>query len=271
MKRLAGLLLMACIGFAQTPISFEVASIRPSKSADTRPFITFDPGGRFTARNASVKRLMGLAYELKSFQISGGPGWIGSELFDISAKAASPPNPDQRKLMLQSLLTERFQLAINKETKEGSAYVLAVARNGPEFKDARDSDPNVIDLSARPDLTGRPGRPRFTIVRRGRLTIQGGSMPSLCAQLSDILGRPVQDKTGLMGTYDLKLEWVPDEYQVAMFQSMGVPEGFGAPPADWQGPSLFTALQEQLGLKLDSGKGPVEMFVIDSVMRPSEN
>ena len=96
-------------------------------------------------------------------------------------------------------------------------------------------------------------------------------MPSLSAQLSEILGRPVQDKTGLTGTYDLKLEWAPDEYQVAMFQSMGVPEGFGAPAADWKGPSLFAALEEQLGLKLDAQKGPVEMFVIDRIMRPSGN
>ena len=96
-------------------------------------------------------------------------------------------------------------------------------------------------------------------------------MTGLAFELSNILGRMVVDKTGLTGGYDLKLEWQPDENQVAMFQALGVPEGYGAPPADPLGPSLFAALQEQLGLKIESQKGPVEMFVIERIERPSAN
>jgi uncharacterized protein (TIGR03435 family) len=96
-------------------------------------------------------------------------------------------------------------------------------------------------------------------------------METLAWRLSGFLGRTVLDKTGLKAQYDLKLEWVPDENQIAMFQAMGVPEGNGAPPPDWQGPTLFTALEEQLGLKLDSQKGPVEMFMIERVEKPSDN
>jgi len=96
-------------------------------------------------------------------------------------------------------------------------------------------------------------------------------MMALAGQLSNFLGRAVVDKTGLTGIYDLKLEWVPDENQVAMFSAMGVPEGFGAPAPDWPGPTLFTALEEQLGLKLDSQKGSVETFAINRVERPSAN
>jgi bla regulator protein blaR1 len=96
-------------------------------------------------------------------------------------------------------------------------------------------------------------------------------MTRLASELSDFLGRTIEDKTGLTGTYDLKLEWVPDENQVAMFQAIGVLEGFGVPPPDWPGPTLFTALEEQLGLRLDSQKGPVEMFAIEGIERPSEN
>jgi bla regulator protein blaR1 len=150
-------------------------------------------------------------------------------------------------------------------------YALVVAKNGTKLKDVKETDPPLVDLKGRPDLPTVTGRPRISIVRRGRLTTQGSDMAMLTSQLSGFLGRNVLDKTGLAGTYDIQLEWVPDENQVAMFQAMGVPEGFGAPAPDWKGPTLFTALEEQLGLKLDSQKGPVEMFTIASVEKPSAN
>jgi bla regulator protein blaR1 len=270
--RIASFLLAAGIACAQTQPKFEVASVKPSNSADRRMFFNVQPGGRVTVSNCTVKRLIQDAYGIKDFQIAGGPGWIGSDIFDITAKAeGSGTNFDQIKLMLQSLLAERFQLVLRRDTKEMPVYALVVDKNGPKFKAASESDPNIIDLSQRPDLAGAGARHRFTIIRRGRLTAQGTNMTMVTSQLSDFLGRPVVDKTALTGTYDLKLEWVPDENQVAMFQTMGVPEGFGAPPRDWQGPSLFAALQEQLGLKLESQKGPVEIFTIERIERPSEN
>jgi uncharacterized protein (TIGR03435 family) len=270
--RFAGLLLAAGIGYAQTQPKFEVASIKPSNSDDRRPLFDIQAGGRLTVLNFTLKRLIQIAYSAKDFQISGGPGWMGSDLFDISAKPEIPTtNFDQIRLMLQSLLIERFHLGLRSDTREMPVYALVVDKNGPKFKEASDSDPNIVDLGPRPDLKGGGGRPRFTIIRRGRLTAQGSDMAGLADHLSDFVGRVVVDKTRLKGRYDVKLEWQPDENQIAMFQTMGVPEGFGAPAPDAQGPSLFAALQEQLGLKLESQKGPVEIFTIERAERPSEN
>jgi bla regulator protein BlaR1 len=248
------ILLLAAVGFGQAPPpQFEVASIKPSNSEDRRPFFDFQDGGRFTARNIDVRRLIRVAFDIKDFQVAGGPNWIGSDLYDIVAKPPAPANHEQVLKMIQSLLADRFQLVIRRETKEMPVYALVVAKNGPKLKAADGSAPKVIRI------------------RRGLLTAPQGETRLLADMLSNFLGRNVIDKTGLTGKYDLKLEWVPDENQVAMFAGMGVPEGFGAPLPDWHGPSLFTALEEQLGLKLESQKGPVETFVIERIERPSAN
>src|ERR1700724_2511026 len=126
--RIAGFVLAAGIAFAQPSPKFEVASIRPSNSADRRPFFDVQPGGSFIAKNVSVKRLIEWAYDIKDFQISGGPGWVGSDLYDISANAENSGNPDKSNLRLQSLLAERFQLAIRRETKDLPVYALVVAK-----------------------------------------------------------------------------------------------------------------------------------------------
>jgi bla regulator protein BlaR1 len=250
---------------------FEVASVKPSNSADRRPLFRFGDPGQFTAANVTVKMLIRQAYGIKLFQISGGPGWMDSDLFDIAAKPGGSADIDQVMPMLQSLLAERFQLVIRRDTREMAVYALVVAKNGPKFKESKESDPNIIDLGGRDNTAGAPRRPQVTKIRRGLLVAQEAPMAGFAVQLSDFLGRIVLDKTGLMGKYDLKLEWQPDENQVAMFQAMGVPEGFGAPAPDPMGPSVFAALQEQLGLKLESEKGPVELFVIERVERPSAN
>jgi uncharacterized protein (TIGR03435 family) len=267
--RIGGFLLAAGMACAQTLPKFEVASIKPSNSADGRPLFNVQPGGRVTVANFPLKRLIETAYGVKDFQISGGPGWMNSDLFDITAKGESSiTSRDQIQHLLQSLLAERFQLVVRRGTREMPVYALVVDKNGPKFKEAHESDPSIADLKNPP---GVQGRPRFTIVRRGRLTAQGVDMKSLADDLSNFLGRVVVDKTGLAGSYDVKLEWQPDENQVAMFQTMGVPEGFGAPAPDAHGPSIFAALQEQLGLKLESQKGSVEIITVERVERPSEN
>jgi uncharacterized protein (TIGR03435 family) len=197
--------------------------------------------------------LIGEAYRIKPFQIVGGPSWVGSDLFEITAKADGSADYDKVMLMLQSLLAERFQLVIRRETKEMPVYSLLVAKGGPKFKQATEP------------ISGR------TIVRRGLMSSDGIEMPMFIGLLSSFLGRSVVDKTGLTGKFDLKVQWQPDENQVAMFQAMGVPEGFGAPPPDPLGPTLFTALQAQLGLRLESQRGPVEVLVIERVAKPTEN
>lgn len=271
MKRyIGGVMLAVGIAYSQTQPSFAVASIKPSNSADQRPLFKILPE-QVTASNVSVKRLIEIAYNIKDFQISGGPSWMDSALFDVNAKPEGTAKPDQLMPMLQSLLAERFKLIVRHDTKELPVYALVVAKNGPKFKDAHESDPNIPELNGRTDLPAIGSRMRVNIIRRGRLTTQGSDMATLSSQLSRFLGRSVVDKTGLKGSYDLKLEWVPDENQVANFQAIGVPEGAGAPPADWPGPTLFTALEEQLGLKIDSQKGSVEVLVVERVEKPSVN
>lgn len=269
------------IGLVNTPVSraqakgkrpqFEVASIKPSNSADRRPMIQSGTPGQFTAANVTVKMLIQYAYGIELFQISGGPDWIGSDLFDVTAKPEGSADRDHVMPMLQSLLAERFNLVVRRDTKEKQVYVLLVAKDGPKFKESNESDPNIIDLGGRGSPPGAPRRPRVTKLRRGLLVAQEADVMELAYRLSSILGSMVVDKTGLTGKYDLKVEWQPDENQVAMFQAMRVPEGYGAPAPDPLGPSLFTALHDQLGLQLDSEKGPVEMLVIERVERPSAN
>jgi bla regulator protein blaR1 len=243
------------LGQTATPKApqFEVASIKPSNTEDRRPLITFPNGSQLTIRNFTARRLIQTAYRIKDFQISGGPAWVGSDFYDVSAKSEAAVQQDEMMPLLQVLLASRFQLVVRRETKEMPVYALVVAKNGPKLKPA--------DASA----------PRMIRIRRGLLTAAQGSTAIVADQLQNFLGRTVIDRTGLTGNYDVKLEWVPDEYQVAMLSAMGVPEGFGAPPPDWHGPSLFTALEEQLGLKLESQKGPVEIFTIERIERPSAN
>ena len=278
--RIAAVLMPIAFGLLNAPASraqstgerpkFEVASVKPSKSDDRRPLFDVKPE-LFRAANVTVNRLIQVAYGIKGFQVAGGPGWSGSDFFDITAKPPGPSKSDQLNLMLQSLLAERFQLVIKRGTREMPVYALVVARNGPKFKEADETAPNLIDVGRQGAADGVRPRPPAMRIRRGLLVAQEAVMPMLAFQLSNFLGRTVLDKTGLTGKYDLKLEWAPDENQVAMFQAMGVPEGYGAPPADPLGPSLFSALQEQLGLRLDSQQGPVEIFVIERIERPSPN
>jgi uncharacterized protein (TIGR03435 family) len=265
--QIAAFMLAAGIALAQNPPSFEVTSIRPNNSPDTRVLFNMQTPGRFSATNVTVRRLIEVAYLIKDFQLSGGPSWIGSARFDINATAEAPGADKvatgRVNLMLQALLADRFKLVAHQETKEMPIYALVAANGGPKFKE--------VNPDAKNAANGSPRRPGAVTVRRGLLTAQEVTIAGLLDPLSNILGRLVVDRTGLTGKYDLKIEWRPDEMQVAMLSTMGVPEGFGAPPPDWPGPTLFTALEEQLGLKLTSQKGPVETLVIERIEMPSEN
>jgi uncharacterized protein (TIGR03435 family) len=171
--------------------------------------------------------------------------------------------------MLQSLLAERFRLVVRRETKEMPVYALVVSKKGLKIKEADESAPNMFDLggAANPLAEGK-ARPTVARIRRGQLMLQEANIAGLAYMLSPILEREVVDKTGLLGKYDIKLEWTPDQSQTAMFQGIGVPDTFRADPL---GPSVFTALEEQLGLRLESQKRPVEMFTVERVERPSPN
>ncbi len=269
---------------SQTPSaplpSFEVASIKPNRSEALWISTRFLPG-RFTETGMTAKQLIALAYDVRDFQVSGGPSWISSDKYDIEAKepdslADELPKllPDQRReklgLMIQSLLADRFELKVSHGTKDLSVYALVVAKNGPKLQEAKPGDtyPNGIK-----DADGRPvGQARIMQMGRGQLTGQGLPIASLVRVLSQQLGRTVVDQTGLKGNYDFTLQWTPDQSQaIPMGPEGGKPATESAPPPDSSGPSIFTAIQEQLGLKLEPTKGPVDIIVIDHIERPSEN
>lgn len=236
------------------PAVFEVATIKPS--VPDRPGKLFTVKGRQVLTiNTTITDLITFAYGLHARQISGGPAWIGSEKYDVTGQPAAQglPNVLQMRQMIQQLLADRLKLAFHRENRELPVYAITVAGGGPRLT-KNDSNPN-----------GLPG-----LLFRGL-----GTLPGTNATIADLAGvmqtavldRPVVDKTGLPGRYDFVLTWTPDETQ---FASMGV--RVPPPPADGSGPpGLFTAFQEQLGLKLESTKAPAEVLVIDRLDKPSEN
>jgi uncharacterized protein (TIGR03435 family) len=242
MTRAAILLLLASAsGFTQSAApSFDVASIEPHHGASPHLF-QFLPGGRFRATNTWVKYLVEQAYELKDYQVSGGPDWIASDRFDIDAKAADPSAGEpQMRLMLQTLLAERFQLKIRQEAKEFPVYDLVVANGGPKIRALKPGDRS----NCRGDNSEICG------IR---------TMTQLAAFLTRPAGQPVFDKTGIQGDYDLLLNF--DVYEA---------RGQTAPP-DYDKPPLAAALRDQLGLKLEPRKASLPVLAIDSIHRPTDN
>lgn len=282
-------LISSAAAFAQkaAPLEFEVASIKPSDPNDQRMMFRMVPGGAINLHGITLKALVQQAYDVRDFQISGGPGWIGADKYDITAKAETtsaeaPPDPrqlseeqrktlqEQTRLRLQTLLAGRFQLKIHHETKELPVYALVVAKNGPKLKEDRGEN------------TG-PGKGMMRM-SPGQLVGQQVGMAFLAQSLAQMVSRTVLDQTGLKGTYDFELNFASDQGRGAVFGGGAgdgppppPPPGAGPglikepPPPDPNGPTIFTALQEQLGLKLESQKGPVDIIVIDHVEKPSEN
>jgi uncharacterized protein (TIGR03435 family) len=226
------------------PLKFEVASVKPSRADDPAPESNSLSGS--LNWNSSLKMLITIAYKLQDYQLVGEPKWVTSEYYRIVAKPPVGPVPadqktrmDQTSERLRSLLIERFQLSTHHETRSLPEYFLVVAKGGPRLKEV-----------VRGDQTFSMRTPPGKIITKGGATIE-----FLARILSIRLGSPVIDKTGLSRDqlYDIQLNYAPDES-----------------PSDTV-PPLFTALQEQLGLKLEAGKGPVDVLVIDHVERPSAN
>ena len=232
------------------------------------------PGGGINATNVTLKLLIETAYGVEGFQLFGGPGWIETARYNIEAKPDSPVGPNEWKEMLKSLLADRFKLAFHRETRELPVYALVLARKdgklGPGMVESKEGSCIARDPSKPLGPPGR-GQPPFcgnVLGGASLLTATAATPDDVAPMLSRIVGRKVIDKTGLTGKYDITLKYTPDENQLAMMTTPGVPP---AAPADTSGPSLFTALQEQLGLKLEPQKAPVEIFVIDRAAKPSEN
>jgi bla regulator protein blaR1 len=251
MKALCFFTLAGCL-FAQpaAPLTFDVASIKPSDPRTPGRITDSQPGGGYKADGVTVKTLITRAYGVDGYQISGGPAWIDSARFDILARPETPGTTHEISERLRNLLVDRFQLVIHRETKEQPVYALVIAKNGQKFQESAE-DRSVLRGAS------------------GRLSGQRVGIPQLASALSFFVGRPVIDKTGLTGQYNFKLKWTPDFPQAGPGPlPPGVPP---PPPPDPNAPSLFTALSEQLGLRLESQKGPVEMLVIDRAEKPTEN
>jgi uncharacterized protein (TIGR03435 family) len=254
---------------------FEVASIKPAAPDARGMYIRTAPGGRVNVTNMTLKEMIVLSYRIQPFQISGGPAWLDSVHYDISAKPENAPKPGEVPLMLQALLADRFQLVVRRETKEMPVYALVLARKdgklGPKLIEAKEGGCETPDPT-KPPTPREPGAapPHFCgqqMMSPRSLTTVASPIANIIPMLARMLGRTVVDKTGLTGKYDVNVEWAPDEAQMAAMSL----DGPKPPPDAASGPSIFTALQEQLGLKLESQKGPVEMFVVEKAEKPTEN
>lgn len=230
----------AMVCCAQTA-AFDAVSIRPAASDAGGRSFTQRPGGGLSTSNATVRMLLAFAYQVMPEEISGGPEWAGSDGFDIQAKAGNPNvSPAQFREMIQSLLADRFHLRLHRETRELAVYVLMQAKGGTKLVKAKDG-------------TAEP--PGVRIQGGGLMTGTHATMAGLANVLIRPLKRRVFDETGLQGTYDFELRYAPD------------PVGADDAAAS-DSPSIFTALEEQLGLSLKTAKRPVEVIALDSVEKP---
>jgi uncharacterized protein (TIGR03435 family) len=241
------------------------------------------PNGRLVATRLTLRWLISSAYGNQNLKFPNDTSWADSDLWDIEAKApegtvfnvgpsADPTTPDVSGLMLQSLLEERFQLKLHPETQQLPVYELTVAKGGLKMKRSEDQSPPVpLDPAAPRPQPGAP-LPRG-IMHFGPGSIGGTAMPiakGLIPLLAGQVGRPIIDKTGLAGLYDIELHWTPEPPGRNAPTAIGGITATASDPSDPDAVSIFTAIQEQLGLKLDSAKGPVNVLVIDSVQKPPQ-
>jgi len=320
---------------AEAKLEFEVAAVKPAAPQGPGRFMigmrggpgTNDPG-RIAYNNLSLRDLMTNAYDVKRSQVSGGPGWLDTERFDITAKVPEGTTKEQMKVMLQNLLADRFKLALHRETKEMAMYALVVGKNGPKMKEsaanaaAADVPPDGgraangdapppppppmmggrggIQMGKDgcpeppPSMANRPNNMMMMFMNGAACMVDNGqTMSGLADQLSFQFDRPVVDMTGLKGKYDFHLRFDPSSLgsgRGGMMMMAGPPPGamgaVGGPgPGGGAGmgpgpntepqeapPTIFAAVQEQLGLKLEPRKGPAELLVIDHVEKtPTEN
>jgi uncharacterized protein (TIGR03435 family) len=234
--------LFASLAYSQTPAvpRFEVATVKPASPEEIQAGSSGckTGHGRATCTNVTLKRCIVGSFHTGPGQVVGGPSWIDSGAFHIDAKAADPVEDDAvLDAMMQALLQERFHLAFHRETRNLQALVLEVAKNGPKLEKASGGEA-VTDSS------------------HGSLTLKNTTMDGLAERLARVTGLPAVNRTGIDGVFNMKLAWTPEGE---------TPKGPGSPP------SLFTAIQEQLGLRLQSQKAPVKVLVIDHAEKPTEN
>jgi len=234
--------------------SFEVATVKPSDPSRLgKSFLV--RGREFTTTNTTLTELITFAYDLHPRQVTGGPAWMESQKFDVMGKPDidGTPNVKQLKSMMRKMLADRFQLAFHHDKKELSVYALTVSKNGSKLVKS-EADPN--------------GLPGLFFTGRMALSVRNAALSDFTSLMqSTVLDRPVVDQTGINGKFDFTLKWTPDETQFGG-QIPGPPPQTDAADAP---PNLFDAIQQQLGLKFEPVKAPVDVLVIDKVEKPSEN
>jgi uncharacterized protein (TIGR03435 family) len=295
-------LLAASTAFAQEPsATFEVAAIKPSNPDPANPLGMVpmarpQPGGRLTVNNFPLKMLIGYAYELQDFRVDGGPAALMSAKYDIVAKAAGGATltPKEMRPLLKNLLIERFKLKAHTESRDMRIYDLVIARSdgklGPDIKPSKSDCSNVDELNAKRaealakgDLAAIMPKPGEVLTCTVSPNIAGGptnismhgdgqEIKQLIEVLTQLTGRHVRDKTGLTGRYDFDMK-LDLRQLLAMARGMGVnvPAAAEANLPESDGSSLMTTLNEQLGLKLDSTRAPVDVLIIDSIEAPAQD
>ena len=236
--RWMSILAVLAVASAQTSPRFEVASIHPNVTGTEGSVIDLPESGRLRVTNATLKALIRAAYGVQNDQIAGGPKWLDDDRYDIEARTSGPITENQDQPLLQNLLADRFHLTAHREQRELTVYGLMVAKNGPLISKSTGTSSSI-------HTSHGPGESRIAVI--------GISIGQFAGMLGNRMGRIVIDKTGLSGNYDFTLVWDPD----------------GTPGSTV--PSVFTALQEQMGLRLDSQKTMVPVLVIDSADHPSDN
>ena len=249
----------------QPPAAFDVASIKVNRSGAREINLGLPGGGRFTATNVPLRELIRVAYETPDFLIADAPDWIRNERYDIVAKVEGAPDTSQLFLMVRSLLADRFKLRLHTEKREQQAYVLVKAKAdgslGPRLRPATTDCVALRNAVQKGAPVPRSNRLLCGVqVRPDALVLGGRTIDQIANALSQQLGRAVVNRTGLDGSFDADLDFAPMP-----------PPGATDPPPPSDAPSIFTAIQEQLGLKLDSTRAPVDVLVIDQVEHPTDD
>ena len=250
--RVVSIFLVGCAAlvWAQPQVpTFEVSSVKRNTSGDASSSSGHVAGGAFAARNSTVKQLLLEAFRIPEALMRGGPSWIETERFDVDAWPGTPVDSATSIQMLQALLTERFKLRTHRETTDVDGYALTVSAGGTKLA-------LNTDVECKPPCGGTISSPT------GRLTSRKVPVSRFAVRLAEVVSRPVVDMTGLVGDFNMTLEWAPEPSQF---------QGAAKETPNEQRPSLFTALEEQLGLRLVSQRVRQEVLVIDAIERPTPN
>jgi uncharacterized protein (TIGR03435 family) len=284
--RAGGLMLVTVVTVSLVAQTFDIVSIKPNTSGENRTSMQPEPG-RFVAINTPARMLLRVAFGgnspnglIPDFEIVGGPNWLGSDRFDIRAQGDVALSPERMDTAVLAMLEDRFRLQTHREVRELPVYALVIAKSGSKLK-SMEAPSLASQEASTPSPPPPPGpgglmpasfkpSPGHLFAGPGAIIASAVPMKQLIDRLTSQLERPVIDKTGLTGFFDIRLEFSPEGSAQSGINPAPTPAP--SPPfGDSAVPSIFTAVQEQLGLRLDSTRAPVEVVVVDSIRRPTEN